>query len=181
MRSIDLYTAVRAVDDDILERSETAAYNHKNRESKTIKFGKRRSPAALIAAIIVLLALCGFTAYELGLVDPWLQKPSADPLKTVQSAIEGQAGKDYTITVRVDEIRIDEAETARVKARYIGSELAEAWGWTEEYLEKNLIVVWAKYYVEYDHTRAILKINNNQRGETRQDNHVGRHSERQIE
>lgn len=29
--------------------------------------------------------------------------------------------------------------------------------------------------------RAILKINNNQRGETRQDNHVGRHSERQIE
>ena len=156
MRSIDLYTAVRAVDDDILERSETAAYNYKNRESKTIKFGKRRSPAALIAAIIVLLALCGFTAYELGLFDPWLQKPSADPLKTVQSAIEGQAGKDYTITVRVDEIRIDEAETARVKARYIGSELAEAWGWTEEYLEKNLIVVWAKYYVEYDHTKTFL-------------------------
>ena len=29
--------------------------------------------------------------------------------------------------------------------------------------------------------RAILKINNNQRGETRQDNHVGRRSERQIE
>ena len=156
MRSIDLYTAVRAVDDDILERSETAAYNYKNRESKTIKFGKRRSPAALIAAIIVLLALCGFTAYELGLFDPWLQKPSADPLKTVQSAIEGQAGKDYTITVRVDEIRIDEAETARVKARYIGSELAEAWGWTEEYLEKNFIVVWAKYYVEYDHTKTFL-------------------------
>ena len=156
MRSIDLYTAVRAVDDDILERSETAAYNHKNRESKTIKFGKRRSPAALIAAIIVLLALCGFTAYELGLFDPWLQKPSADPLKTVQSAIEGQAGKDYTITVRVDEIRIDEAETARVKARYIGSELAEAWGWTEEYLEEHFIVVWAKYYVEYDHTKTFL-------------------------
>ena len=156
MRSIDLYTAVRAVDDDILERSETAAYNHKNHESKTIKFWKRRSPAALIAAIIVLLALCGFTAYELGLFDPWLQKPSADPLKTVQSAIEGQAGKDYTITVRVDEIRIDEAETARVKARYIGSELAEAWGWTEEYLEEHFIVVWAKYYVEYDHTKTFL-------------------------
>ena len=29
--------------------------------------------------------------------------------------------------------------------------------------------------------RATLKINNNQRGETRQDNHVGRRSERQIE
>ena len=93
MRSIDLYTAVRAVDDDILERSENAAYRQKNREPRTIKFWKRRSPAALIAAIIALLALCGFAAYELGLFDPWLQKPSADPVKTVQSAIEGQAGK----------------------------------------------------------------------------------------
>lgn len=113
-------------------------------------------PAALIAAIIALLALCGFAAYELGLFDPWLQKPSADPVKTVQSAIEGQAGKDYTITVRVDEIKIDEAETERVKARYIGSELAEAWGWTDEYLEEHFIVVWAKYYVEYDHTKTFL-------------------------
>lgn len=29
--------------------------------------------------------------------------------------------------------------------------------------------------------RAILRINNNQRGETSQDNHAGRHRERQIE
>ena len=29
MRSIDLYTAVRAVDDNILERSENAAYRQK--------------------------------------------------------------------------------------------------------------------------------------------------------
>ena len=156
MRSIDLYAAVRAVDNDILERSETAVYEQKNREPRATKFGRRRSPAALIAAIIALLALCGFAAYELGLFDPWLQKPSADPVKTVQSAIEGQAGKDYTITVRVDEIKIDEAETERVKARYIGSELAEAWGWTDEYLEEHFIVVWAKYYVEYDHTKTFL-------------------------
>ena len=156
MRSIDLYTAMRVVDDDILERSETAVCGQKNRESRTIKFRKLRSPAALIAAIIVLLALCGFAAYELGLFDPWLQKPSADPVKTVQSAIEGQAGKDYTITVRVDEIKIDEDETVRVRARYTGSELAEAWGWTDEYLEEHFIVVWAKYYVEYDHTKTFL-------------------------
>jgi len=34
---------------------------------------------------------------------------------------------------------------------------------------------------ETESIRAILKINNNQRSETRQDNHVGRRSERQIE
>ena len=156
MRSIDLYTAIRAVDDDVLERSETAICQPKNRKIAALKLLKRRSLAALIAAIIALLALCGFAAYELGLFDPWLQKPSADPVETVQSAIEGQAGKEYTIAVRVDEIKIDEEETARVRARYTGSELAEAWGLTSEYLEDHFMVVWAKYYVEYDHTKTFL-------------------------
>ena len=41
-------------------------------------------------------------------------------------------------------------------SRYIGSELAEARGWTDEYLEEHFIVVWAKYYVEYDHTKTFL-------------------------
>ena len=152
MRTIDLYHAFHAVDDDILERSETAAYN----QSIPRRVLRRRFPVALIAAIIALLALCGFAAYELGLFDPWLQKLSVDPIKTVQSAIEGQAGKEYTIAVRVDEIKIGEAETAHVKTRYIGSELAEARGWTDEYLEEHFIVVWAKYYVEYDHTKTFL-------------------------
>ncbi len=112
--------------------------------------------AVLIAAVIVLMALCGFAAYESGLFDPWLQEASVDPIKTVQSAIEGQAGKEYTITVRVDEIKIDEDETVRVRARYTGSDLAEAREWTDEYLAEHFIVVWAKYYVEYDHTKTFL-------------------------
>ena len=33
MRSIDLYTAMRVVDDDILERSENAAYRQKKKEA----------------------------------------------------------------------------------------------------------------------------------------------------
>lgn len=156
MRSIELYTAFHAIDDDILERSETNVLHQRNNKNAAFKLFKRRSPAALIAAIIALLALCGFAAYEFGLFDPWLQKPSSDPVETVRSAIEGQAGKEYTIAVRVDEIKIDGEETARVRARYIGSELAEAWGWTNEYLENHFVVVWAKYYVEYDHTKTFL-------------------------
>ena len=102
------------------------------------------------------MALCGFAAYESGLFDPWLQKNSVDPIITVQSAIEGQADKEYTITVRVDEIKIDKDETARVRAEYTGSDLAEAREWTDEYLAEHFIVVWAKYYVEYDHTKTFL-------------------------
>lgn len=110
----------------------------------------------LAAAIIALLSLSGFAAYELGLFDPWLQKPSDSPVQTVQSAIEGQADKEYTISVRVDEIRVDEDETERVKDMYSGSELAEARGWTDEYLAEHFVVVWAKYYVEYDHTKTFM-------------------------
>lgn len=112
--------------------------------------------AVLAAAVIAVLGLCGFAAYEFGLFDPWLQKPSAEPIETVRSAIEGQAGKEYTIAVRIEDIRVDEDETARVKAMYSGSELAQARGWTDEYLDEHFIVVWAKYYTEYDHTKTFL-------------------------
>lgn len=120
------------------------------------KFSSPKRIAILIAAVTGLLALCGFAAYELGLFDSWLQKPSVDPIETVQSAIEGQAGKEYTIAVRVDEIIIDEEETARVRERYAGSELAESRGWSDEYLMEHFLVLRASYYVEYDHTKTFL-------------------------
>lgn len=56
MRSIELYTAFHAIDDDILERSENAVCKHKNCESGTHKLLKRRFPAALVAAVIMVLA-----------------------------------------------------------------------------------------------------------------------------
>lgn len=113
--------------------------------------------AVLAAALATLLALCGFAAYELGLFDPWLQKASADPVETVQSAIEGQLKKEYTLEVRIREISVDEAETKRMIGNYTGSELAQSRGWTDEYLAEHFLAVRAKYYVEYDHTRTFLE------------------------
>ena len=122
-------------------------------------YTSRASPkklVLLIAAIVAVLALCGFTAHELGLFDRWFQKPSADPTQTVQSAIEGQADKVYTICVRIEAINVDESETERVVRMYAGSELAGSRGWTDEYLSEHFVVVSAKYYVEYDHTKTFL-------------------------
>ena len=73
------------------------------RAYKQTNYSHSKRIAILIAATIVLTALCGFAVYELGLFDLWLQKVSVDPIKTVQSAIEGQAGKEYTIAVRIDD------------------------------------------------------------------------------
>lgn len=113
--------------------------------------------AVLAAALAALLALCGFAAYEWGLFDPWLQKASADPVETVQSAIEGQLKKEYTLEVWIREISVDEAETQRMIGNYAGSELAQSRGWTDEYLAEHFLAVRAKYYVEYDHTRTFLE------------------------
>lgn len=110
----------------------------------------------LTAAIIAILTLCGFAAYELGLFDPWLQKPSADPTETVRTAIVNQIDKDYTLNVKIEEIKIDESETNRVIQRYLGSDLAKSRGWTDKYLQEHFVVVMAKYYVEYDHTKTFL-------------------------
>ena len=113
--------------------------------------------AVLAAALAALLALCGFAAYEWGLFDPWLQKASADPVETVQSAVEGQLKKEYTLEVRIREISADEAETQRMIGNYAGSELAQSRGWTDEYLAEHFLAVRAKYYVEYDHTKTFLE------------------------
>ncbi len=118
------------------------------------KFRDFKRAAILAAAVIALLALCGFASYEFGLFDPWLQTPSVNPTETVRSAIENQIDKDYTVGVRVDEIEVDDYETARVRARYTGSNLAEERGWTDEYLAEHFVAVRAKYYVEYDHTKT---------------------------
>ncbi len=49
-------------------------------------------------------------------------------------------------------------ERPRFKAtEYIGSELAKENGWSDSYLEDNLIAVRAEYYVAYDHQKTFLK------------------------
>jgi hypothetical protein len=122
-----------------------------------VKKRKWRRLISLTVAILVILAICGFAAYKLGVSDLWIQKPSPDPVETVQSAIKNQADKDYASMARVDEVAIDEAETARKIEAYTGSDLAAARGWSNEYLQEHFIAIRAKYYVEYDHTKTFLE------------------------
>ena len=54
MRSIDLYTAVRAVDDDILERSENAACERK-KKSGWLKWGAAAACLCVIISLSVII------------------------------------------------------------------------------------------------------------------------------
>lgn len=148
-----LLDAFERIDDAyIIEARERAAADGAEKRGRGVK-----RAFVLAAAIIAALALCGFAAYELGLFDPWWQKPSADPVKTVQSAINGQIEKEYTLTVQIEEIAVDEAETKRMVENYTGSELAQSRRWTDEYLAEHFLAVRAKYYVEYDHTKTFME------------------------
>lgn len=147
--------ALGEIDTKYVDKAISYKRNHSSKKNTSLK-----KLVVLIAAIISVLTLSAFAMYELGFFDPWLQKVSADPIQTVQSAIEGQADKEYTISVRVDSIEVDEIETKRVVERYFGSELATERGWTDEYLKEHFVVVKAQYYVEYDHTKTFLEDGN---------------------
>lgn len=150
--------AFERVDDRFIMEAKGCVSADMTDAGSTEKRGRGLKRAAVLAAALAaLLALCGFAAYELGLFDPWLQKASADPVETVQSAIEGQLKKEYTLEVRIREISADEAETQRMIGNYAGSELAQSRGWTDEYLAEHFLAVRAKYYVEYDHTKTFLE------------------------
>lgn len=147
MTAIQLAERIGGIEDILIPRLLDAP-KHKNRQNL-------RRALLIAAALAALLALCGFVIYKVHPnSDLWIQNPSTDPIEVVRSAIENQAQKDYTYTVRVDEITIHEAETERVIKMYMGSDLAAARGWSDEYLLNHFVVVRAKYYVEYDTTKV---------------------------
>lgn len=148
MRSMILLSAIGEINDELIY-----AARKPPKENVTNPTKKRKHPL-LAAAMITVLLLCGFTAYQAGLFDPWFQKPSVSPVETVKSAIEGQLKKEYTISVQIDEVVQDDDATARAKELYQGSDLAKENGWSDEYIENNLIVIHAKYYVTYDHEKT---------------------------
>ncbi len=154
MNASHILDALEMIDDNfILQAKEYYADNIADCHLKKIR--TFRCALALIAAA-VMLALCGFAAYEMGLFDYWLQKPLSDPVETVRNAIEKQIDKEYTITVSIDEIIVDAEETIRLADMYSSSEIAEERGWTDEYLAERFVVVKATYYVEYDHTKTFM-------------------------
>ena len=157
MNANHILDALEMIDDKyIIQAKEHNAMDITSTKGTQKRVGNWRRTLVLAAAIIAVLTLCGFAAYQLGLFEPWFQKPSVNPIKTVQSAIENQIDKEYTLSVQIEEIKVDDEETRRVVQMYSSSELAEARGWTDEYLAEHFVAVWAKYYVEYDHTKTFL-------------------------
>lgn len=110
-----------------------------------------RKTALLVAIVAAAALLCAAGIYVAAGGDLWLQIPAKDPEKVVQKALENQVGKDYTVSIQVESVAVDEEETVRVRDNFIRGELARRRGWSDEYLDEHFVVVKAVYYAEYDH------------------------------
>ncbi len=56
------------------------------------------------------------------------------------------------VSLSVLEVRVSDSATQEWKKNYIGSELAKSRGWSDDFLRKNMIAVYAHYNIQVDHT-----------------------------
>ena len=140
--------AMGEIDDRYIEKA--ISYQAK----KSSAFHTKRWLLPLVAAITAVLLIGTAVAAVVLYGDLWIQKPSNDPAESVRSALENQAGKDYTIKIDVKSVEIDDAETERVVERLIKGAIAERRGWSDEYLAEHFLVVKAVYYAEYDREKT---------------------------
>ena len=149
MKGITILEALQGVDDlYVLKAWESQKSNDKK---------KIRMTVLLIAAIVAVLLFGGFyylTQNKILPFDAWNQEPGSDPTDVVKSAIEGQMQKEYTQGVGFLKAIVDKEETERLRMRYKDSETAQRNGWTNEYLDKYVIAVFAVYDIEYDQTQT---------------------------
>lgn len=113
-----------------------------------------RKTALLVAVVAAALLLCAAGIYVVTGGDLWIHTPSNDPEEVVREALENQAGKDYTVSIKVESVAIDREETRRVTERVISGVIAQWRGWSDEYLAEHFVVVKAAYCAEYDHAKT---------------------------
>jgi len=58
------------------------------------------------------------------------------------------------LSLSIGKVAVSDEETQRIQKMYTGSELARAYGWSDDYIAQNMIAVSAEYTVDYDNTKV---------------------------
>ena len=120
----------------------------KNRFTNILNTGKKRRGTFVLLAVLLCTALVG------GLIACTADAGNNSADSVIKEYLEAEKDKDYVISLSIEKVEISNEETARIKERYSGSELANTNGWTDEYIAQNMIAVYAKYTVDYDNTKV---------------------------
>lgn len=160
MNAADFLTALNEADDEYVWQ---ALHSGRGAELAAPKKKSRLLRRALLAAAAVLILTASvYGAGELiGLWnDRWLQTPAPDPTQVVREALSRQIEKEYTRSVTVDALLPDREEAQRFAAWQPDTMLAilNGFGAKPKALEgkqpEEVEAVYARYTVEYDHTKT---------------------------
>jgi hypothetical protein len=58
------------------------------------------------------------------------------------------------LSLTIGKVAVSDEETAQIQNRYFRSELAKNLGWSDEFISKNMIAIYAQYTVQYDNTKV---------------------------
>lgn len=130
--------------------------------NKAGKAGRIVQRVLLAAAVVLALSATVFAVGPLIGIwnDQWLHTPAPDPEAVVREAIERQTEKDYTVSVTVEVISVDETETQKILAGAPDSMLAMTGGFDEtaqalaEKQPGEVVAIYARYTVVYDHEKT---------------------------
>ncbi len=124
----------------------------------------------LVTVLISALAACG------------LANSQSDAVDTVERYLDAKKNNDFTawkstlwaaqkdgsnftpsfekpgdlgvLSLTRGEVVVSDEETTQIQKRYSGSDLAKSYGWSDEFIAKNMIAVSAQYTVGYDNTKV---------------------------
>ncbi|MGI6662393.1 MAG: DUF4829 domain-containing protein [Bacillota bacterium] len=86
--------------------------------------------------------------------EAWSSTLSEKRRQAYTEETKGFDGEFGVISLTVHEVRVSLVQTCVMRDLYSGSDLANSLGWSDEFVAENMVVVLAKYTVDYDHTKV---------------------------
>lgn len=135
---------------------------------------KSRARVVLILVVLAAVVILGLAACSpansqrdaVGVVQRYLEAKKNNDFTAWKSTLWAaqKDGSNFTpsyekpgdlgvLSLTIGKIAISDAETAQIRKRYSGSDLAKSHGWSDEFIAKNMIAVSAQYTVQYDNTK----------------------------
>jgi hypothetical protein len=124
----------------------------------------------LVAVVIIGLAACGPANSQsdaVSVVQRYLDAKKNNDFSAWKSTLwtAQKDGSNFTpsfekpgdlgvLSLTIGKVAVSDAETAQIQKRYSGSDLAKIYGWSDEFIAKNMIAVSAQYTVQYDNTKT---------------------------
>jgi hypothetical protein len=143
--------------------------------SPWVMLDKRRGSVDLFILVLVAVVISGLAACSpansqsdaVGVVECYLDAKKNNDFTAWKSTLWAaqKGGSNFTpsfekpgdlgvLSLSIGKVAVSDEETAQIQKRYSGSDLAKSHGWSEEFIEKNMLAVIAQYTVDYDNAKV---------------------------